>query len=843
MLRLILRQTIAHRARLALTGIAVMLGVTFVTGALVLTDTATRAFDAQFARAASGVDLTVRDAVAFDAAMGVEVTRDPLPAEVVDRVRATSGVDQAVPVSRGSGLIVAGGEAIVPHGPTILSSWVPRPMGAYTLREGHAPRGSGEVVLDSATAKAHHLSIGDVVTVQSERTAALRVVGVAGFGDEDGVPDATLALVSGPTAQRLLALGRGVSEIAVTAVDDVTTTDLRERLSTALGAGTEVAASRDTAAAAADAAKTQLSYIKVMLLVLAGAALVIGAFLIANTFSIVVTQRTRELAVLRAAGATGRQVVASVLGEALALGVVGAVAGVGLGVVAALGLRELVTSFGVAVPDSDLVVSGRTLVVALVIGVVVTVAAATGPSRRAARTSPVAAMRSTEHTETTGRVRTILGSAAAVLAVLATCAGLLGKGSVSLVGLAATGAVVASVALGPVLVPGLVRVLGRPLAAAGVPGAMARQSASRSPRRVASTVSALGLSLALVAFITVLGASIKDSVRSSYSEAVSADLTVESARDEMLGGLVPAVHDRVSAVEGVATVSRIRYGHWKDGGTTRALTAVDPGTLPAVTDLSMVAGRMSHLDHGGVVLAEGTAAKRGVGVGDRLTMTFSRTGPRHLRVVGLLEDADAQALATDYIIGLDTYRRLYSERMDASVFVDVDDGASVADVRRGIRQALAAFPTAEVRDQAAAVDGRTAMVDQVLGLVSVLLLFTVMIATLGITNTLALSIVERTREIGTLRAVGMTRRQLRGMVRAEALVAAMAALVVGTVLGAGYAVAAAYAIGRSTPVSVVVPVGSLLLVLLVAAVAGLAAGLAPARRAARLDVLSAIATE
>ena len=842
MLTLILKQTLARRARLALTGLAVTLGVAFVTGALVLTDTAQSAFDKQFARASSGVDLTVRDAVAFDAAMGVEVTRDPLPPTVVDQVRGTDGVEQATPVAKGSGLLVADGDPIVPKGPSMLSSWAPPPVGAFTLRDGRAPQGAGEVVLDTATATSHDINLGDTVAVQSERSADLEVVGLVGFGEEDGIPNTTVALVATGTAQRLLDLGNGVSEVAVVADDSVTADELRDRLAADLKGGTEVAASRDTAAAAADAAKTQLAYIKVMLLILGGAALLIGGFLIANTFSIVVTQRTRELAVLRAAGASGRQVVGSVLGEATVVGLLGTAVGVGTGVAMAAGLREVVGAFGVAVPDGALIVSPPTVLVAATVGLLVTAVAALGPSRRAARISPVAAMRATEEVEAASRTRRVLGAVATAGAALAMVAGL-ARGDVVLVGLAAVAAVVGLVVLGPVLVPVLVRVLGRPLAASGVPGALARQAASRSPRRVASTVTALALSLGLIAFMSVLGATIKESVRSSYSEAVSADLTVESARDEMLGGLVPMVHHHLGTVDGVEAVSRIRYGHWKDGTATRALTAVDPSTLPAVTDLDLTQGRLADLRGGGVVLAERAAAAHGVDVGDRLAMTFARTGKQQVEVVGLLEDADAQALSTDYIVSLDTYARMFSERMDASVFVDVADDASVAEVQDDIEEALADFPTAEVRDQAAAVDGRTVMIDQVLGMVTVLLLFTVLIAMLGITNTLALSIVERTREIGMLRAVGMTRRQLRQMVRGEALMVAAAALVSGTALGTGFAVAAATAIGRDNPVTLAVPVGSLLAVLVIAAIVGVLAGLPPARRAAKLDVLTAIATE
>jgi putative ABC transport system permease protein len=843
MLSLLWKQTLARRARLALTGIAVTLGVTFVTGALVLTDTAQRAFDDQFGRATAGVDLTVRDAVAFDSAMGVEVARDPLEPTVLDTVREIDGVATAEPVVKGSGLISTDGDTIVPSGPSVLSSWLEAPLGAFTLREGRAPTGAADVVLDVSTAHDHRINVGDRVTITAEQSRVLTVVGLAGFGDADGLPNSTVALVNTVTAQQLLDMDTGVSEIAVILEQDARTATVQGDLSSRLGEGLEVASSRDIAAASVDSAKTQLAYIEITLLALAGAALLIGAFLIGNTFAIVVSQRTRELAVLRAAGATGRQVVTSVLGEAVVVGLLGSLAGTGLGVVAALGLRALVSSLGVAVPESGLVVLPRTVLLGVLVGVLVTVLAAVGPSRRAARVSPVTGMRSSEESTAGGRGRRILGAGTAVLALSGTAVGLTAAGSPILVGGAAVAAVFALVAWGPLLVPRLVRTAGRLLASAGVPGTLARESGARSPRRIASTVTALALSLALISFMAVLGATVRSSVAASYQETIAADLVVESARNEMLGGLPPVAHHHIQDLPEVETVSRLRYGHWKDGTTTRALTAVDPATLPQVTDLDMVDGELADLGGDGILLAEGTATARRLEVGDPMTMTFSRTGTRKLTVVGLVDDADAQALSTDYLISLDTYARLFSERMDASLFVTVAENTTLRAAQAALEDALAGIPTAEVRDQAAAVDGRTTMIDQVIGLVSALLLFTVLIAMLGITNTLALSIVERTREIGMLRAVGMTRRQVRRMVRAEAVLVAAAALVIGGVLGVGYAVATATAIGRTTPVTLTVPTGTLLGVLLLAAGVGVLAGIAPARRAAKLDVLTAIAAE
>lgn len=839
MWHLTLAQARAHRARLALTLVAVVLGVTFVTGSLALTDTSQRLFEDQFRTATAGVDLTIRDSAAFDSAMGVEVERDPLPAGIVDTVRGVDGVADAAASAVGQGLLEVDGRPAVPAGPSVLSSWSPAPFGAFDVREGTEPTEDGDVVLDVATARTYGVSVGDRVTVRADRTGTLRVVGLAGFGTQDGLADSTVALVTLPTAQRLLGLGDEVTQVQVVAAEGVAPTDLQEAVGRRIGTACDVATAQDTVSAGADAARSRLAMIRVMLLSMAGAALLVGGFLIANTFSIVVSQRSRELALLRAVGATARQLRTSVLGEALVLGAVGSAIGTVLGVAAGYGLRGVAASFGVALPDGGLVVAPRTLLVSLGVGVVVTVLSAVGPARRAARVAPVEALRESR-TAAPSRRRVAAGAVAASVAVAAVGAALGGAG-VALVAVGAVAVLVALVLLGPALAPSLARVVGRPLGAAGVTGRLARESAARAPRRTAATTTALAVGLALVAFMTILGQSVKASSAGTYQDVVSADLVVESARAEMLGGLSHDVHHAVEDVPEVAVVSRVRYGHWKDAGATSALTAVEPETLGEVASVDMVAGSIDALADGGVVVAADEAAERGVEVGDMLTMTFARTGDQDLEVVGLVDERDAQALATGYLVSMETYAEHFTEDVDASLLVALADGVSVADGERAVADALTGFPTAAVRDLAAVAQARAAAVDEILGLVTVLLLLAVAIALLGITNTLALSIVERTREIGLLRSVGTTRRQVAWMVRWEAVLVAVLAVVVGVALGAGLGAAGVRALSGSDPVAVSWPVGRLALLVLVATAAGLLAGALPARRASRIGVLAAVA--
>jgi putative ABC transport system permease protein len=849
--RVALKGLLSRKLRLLLTVAAIVLGVAFVTGSLVLTDTSSRIYDDLFTETAAGVDLVVRQAAEFESAMGVEVEHDPLPLSVVDTIRDIDGVAGAEGAVKGQALLaVPGGDAIVPRGTSIGASWLDPPYGAFAIRDGRSPAGEGEVVIDAATAAGNGWAVGDQVTVQAHAAPeTFEIVGIAGFGERDGVPGSTVALFDLPLAQRLLDITDGVSEVLVVADNDVPATTLRDQLTDTLGGDLAVTTSQDTAAASAAAAKDQLGFLRIMLIVLAITALLVGSFLIANTFAIVVGQRTSEFAMLRAIGATTRQVRAAVLTEALVLGIVASALGTVLGVGAATGLRALTAAFGVALPEGPLIVTGRTILAGLVIGVVVTVLAAFGPARRASRITPVEAMRTAASPQQVSLRRRVIGGVVAtaglvLLAVIVTgiIPSLSLSLSLSLLGVAGLLCLTALAILAPVFAGRLAGIVGRPLARTGVPGRCGRDAASRAPRRTAATSVALALGLAVVAFMTVLAGSLKASITNGYDEAIRADYVIESSRNEMLGGLSPHLYHHLSELPEVGAITRMRFGHWHDAGATEALTAVDPATLTRIAELDMVVGELGALDAGGVILAQRAAEARGLNVGDELVMTFARTGDQSLPIIGLLEDGDEWAVSTSFLVGLDTYATHFTEDVDATVMVQLADGVSAQQGERAIRDALADFPTATVRNLEEARLHRTQQIDLILGLVTVLLLLAVGIALLGITNTLALSIVERTREIGLLRAVGMTRRQVGAMIRWEALLVAVLGGVLGIAFGVAFGWVAVRALAnQGTTIQLAVPGIQLLAYLGIAGIAGLLAGVVPARRAANLDVLQAIA--
>lgn len=844
MWRTTLRGLLTHKLRLALSGLAIVLGVAFVSGTMIFTDTLSRTFTNLFQSTSSDVSVTPATAfeVGFEAPGG---SASYVPSSLVDRITAVDGVAAAEGYVQTEGVYVLdkAGEVLDTGGaPGIGVSWFEdQDLSPSTLTEGRAPQGEGEVALDSGTVEETGYEVGDTVALLTPgpRLEA-EVVGVFSFGDSGGLAGASLTAFDLETAQALLGAGDGLTGIDVLAADGRSDEQVRDAVAAELGRDFEVKTAAETADELTESLEEGLSFINVFLLVFAGVALFVGSFIILNTFSMLVAQRTRELALLRALGASRGQVTRSVLLEALVLGLLGATVGLGAGFGIASGLRALFGRFGLTL-DGNLVLDATTVAWSYAVGVVVTLLAAYLPARRAAKTPPVAAMRD-DHVavEKSLRRRTVAGAALAVLGAGALVAGSLtddGSDAASLVGLGSVALVLAAIALSPVLARPFVRVVGAVLPRIwGTTGKLARENAMRNPRRTAATASALMVGLALVSAFTIIGASTNASIDKLVGSALSADFVVSTAVGQPF---TPQVAEDLRDVDGVEAVMQERFGAAQFDGTESFFAAVDGQTLDRTLQLDYAAGGTDGLQDDGLLVDEPTAESRGLSVGD-VVPTVLPTGDRvDLTVGGVF--ATNQAVGP-YVMSLETHAATGGIPLDRYVYVDVADDADLAAVRAQMTDAVAAYPVVDLKDQEEFAEEQRGQVAQLLLLINALLVLSVIIAVLGIVNTLALSVIERTREIGLLRAVGLSRSQLRRMVRLESVVISVYGAALGLVLGTVFGVSLARALSGQGIEVLVVPGGRLAAFLLVGAVIGVLAAVWPARRAAKLQVLDAIAT-
>ncbi|HUQ40145.1 MAG TPA: ABC transporter permease [Acidimicrobiales bacterium] len=851
MWRATVKGLIAHKLRLALTALSVVLGVSFVTGTYVLTDTLGAFFDGAFAEATAGTDVLVQSAAGTDD--DTPDALEPVDESVLTTVQGVDGVRVAEGMVGGFAQMVGrDGKPIGGQGPPTLGfSWGPTTeLYPLTIHAGTKPDAPGEVAIDAATARKQHFGVGDRIKILFTGPAEeFTVSAIVGFGKSDNLGGATIAAFTLADAQRVVGQRGKYDQIGIVADDGASVDALVQRLEGALPDDIEARRGEEVAADEADQIKGQINFLGTALRFFAGIALFVGAFIIANTFSIIVAQRTKELALLRALGASGRQVLGSVLGEALAIGVAASIAGIGLGLLVGAGLRALFQTIagGGNLPGASILLLPRTVVVGLVVGTGTTLVSAIAPARRASRLSPVAAMR--EDWSTAGEAGLSVLRLVGVAVALAAGGALLGRGlfgsdvalRFAIIGAGAL-LVFVGVALGSALVTRpLTGVIGAPMARiGGVAGRLARQNAARNPKRTAATAAALMVGLGMVSAITVMGSSIKTSLNKVIDEAFSADLTV-TPKGNQEGVFSPEVAERVRKVEGVDQVVSLRFGTFQAEGRRRFLISPSERGLASVLDLDVQQGSVDALADGGVLLHEDIAGKRGLGVGDTLRMDLP-TGPIDVNVDGIFRDR--RVLDTSYLLSRRDYERGFTEQNDGVLLVDVAEGREVAAAGRQITKGLEDdFPNVQVRDQEAFKEEASANVNQILALVSALLLLAVIIALLGIANTLALSIFERTRELGLLRAVGMSRRQTRRMVRAESVIVAVLGAVLGIVVGVGFGILIVRALYDEGIRQLTVPAGQLVVLIVAAAVAGILAAIFPARRAARLDILQAIASD
>ncbi|HEY0905029.1 MAG TPA: FtsX-like permease family protein [Marmoricola sp.] len=844
MLRVSLRNLLVSKLRLLLTVLAVTIGVTFVSGTFVLSDTMVKAFDQLYGGLTSGTDVVVKSEAAYDADIAVTGGQvKPMDEAVVAQVARVPGVEVAEGGVFGFALILdKDGDPVQPGGaPTLGTSLVEdsRLAGEVTLRAGRMPSGGDEVAVDARTAQKVGYRLGDRVDiVLQDGRQTFTLVAIIGFGETDSILGATMAGFDLPTAQDVLGKEGVVDQVDVLAGQGVTARELRDRVADALPPGVEALTGEQVAADGTAAVRDSMGVFTTVLLVFAGISVVVGSFVIWNTFSVLVAQRRREVALLRAVGATRRQVLTGVLLEAALVGLVAGVVGLLLGVGLAAGIRSLLTLVGVELPTTSPALEPRTVVAALAVGLMVTMVAAVAPAWSATRVAPMEALRNADPANVAiGRTRRVVG-------VGLTSVGVGGLVASAVAGdrrwstiLATVTTFAGFVVVGPVLVRGLARLAdhGR----RGGRGRMAARNLARNARRSAATALALTIGLTVVAAVAVTAASLKDSVSDAVTGGNRADLVLEPLGTGI--GVSRSVAELLRARDDVTDVVELRETAAQVNGRSSFVTAMDTAGLDRVIDLGIETGSVDRLAPGSVLVSTTAAEDLGLGTGDPVTITFPETGDRQLRVAGTF--SRGALINATYVLALPEFDANVSSKLDGAILVNVAAGADPAAAKAAIEAAVQDYPNVTVNDSADITRNAQDSVDQLLGIVSAMLFLAVLVAILGVVNTLALSVMERTRELGLLRAVGATRRQVRAVVRRESLLMALLGAVTGIVLGTMAGIALSRALVAEGITTVAVPAGTLAIYLVVAIGVGLLAAIGPARRASKVDILRAVTAD
>jgi putative ABC transport system permease protein len=848
MLQTALRNLLGHKLRLFTTGLAVTLGVAFIAGTLVLTDTIQKTFDDLFADVYESTDAMVRAEASFEDPNGFGDLRGKVDTALLDEVAAVDGVAEVAPDVFGIAQVVdRDGEPIGNPGngpPTLATGWPEGELNPWTLVAGGPPSGDRDVVLDAGVADDADVTVGDPVTVLVKGAPVeATVAGIARVGASDSPGGATFAMFDDDVALELVGEPGKLDSISVAGEEGLSQQELVDRIARIVPDGVEVVTGATVTEENQDALREGLSFFNTFMLIFAIIALLVGGFIIFNTFFITVAQRTREHALLRAIGATRRQVLSAVLVEALGVGVLASLLGVAAGIPLAMGLKALIAGFGFELPAGGVVLTAGSALVAFASGVVVTVVAAWSPSRKAAKAPPVAAMRDVAVGSTGygSRQRIYVGFAILALGIAALLYGLLGDpgSALAIVGLGALLVFFAVTVLGRTVALPLSRFLGWPLPRLrGVAGHLARENAMRNPKRTAATASALMIGVGLVTFITIFAASTKASFSETIDDAFSGDFIVTAGTG--MAGVSPEFTERVSELPEIEAAGGVRAGLAEINGDPDSLIGASPGALE-IFDVDPVAGAPDDLDATSIAVSDDLADDEGLEIGDTVPVDFTATGAQDLTI--RLVYGRTPGIENEWIVSTEAFEANYPDQVDVQVFVKKAEGVPASEALAAVEGVADDFPGANVLDQTEYKEEQLGFVDQILGLVYALLALAILIALLGIANTLALSIVERTRELGVLRAVGMTRRQLRSTIRWESVIIAVQGALLGLAIGIFFGWALVRAMRGEGLTVFSLPVTTLAIVVVLAALAGVVAAVLPARRAARLDVLKAVVTE
>jgi putative ABC transport system permease protein len=842
----------ARKVRALLTAFAVFLGVAFVAGSFVLTDTIFAAFDEIFNESLKGTSVVV------SAENPVEQESGEIPtisASLLPRVARTPGVREAAGAIFTPGAFFNAKNEKIGNkfAPKFISSTLRGQLESLNYVEGHRPRGPTEASLDKAAAESADLKIGEKImligqgNLETFRLVGLTQLGSASFGG------ASIAQVTLPVAQRLTHKRGRFDQISVAADDGVSAEALKRRIARKMPAGVRVETAQENADRGSEEIREGLGFLRTFLLVFGFIAVFVGSFLIFNTFSITVAQRVSEFGMLRTLGASRSQILTTVMVEAVAIGILGAVLGIGGGFVIAKAINALFEAFGIDLPTTSLVLETRTVVVALLVGVLVTLVSSLVPALRSTRVPPIAALHSFQPTPT--RRRRLVYLALSILLGLAglgaVLLGLFGSGSAGaragLMGGGAVAVVFAVSLFSPRLVPPLASVAGWPLERLRrLTGRLARENAQRNPSRTAVTAAALMIGVTLVAFVTVFAAGLKSTVAQVVDENFAGGLVIQNT--DGFSPIPNATAKAAARIPGVELVATVRGAEAKvlEGGQPGAKTRVNAPT-PDIGETVNVEWKqggpetLRNLTDSEAIVSDDFASSHGLALGDRFQLLTQARARPIFRVVGEFDSklgVLGNVLVTQRVMARD-----FRQTQDLTDFVKLEAGANAEGVQTLLTKGVeTAFPVAEVLNQQELKESREEQINGLVSLVYALLAFAVLISLFGIANTLALSIHERTRELGMLRAIGMSRRQVRTMIRYEAVITALIGGILGLILGLIFATLIAQPL-KDEGFTLSYPVGSLVVLLIAAALAGVLAAIQPARRASRLDVLQSLQYE
>ncbi|MCT9080051.1 ABC transporter permease [Streptomyces fulvoviolaceus] len=842
MFRTALRNVLAHKARLLMTVLAVMLGVAFVSGTLVFTNTLSNALQNSSAKGFDQVDVAVE--AKYQESKGDQVGKSPeLTQALLAKSEQVPGAASAIGVVSGftaiadkDGKLIGGG--FQSQGGNYWEAKDPR----YPLVSGHAPSGANEVAIDSETAERAGYKVGDTVRLSIDGPVLKpTVAGIFTTDDGNVAAGGSLALFDTATAQSLFGKAGTYDEIDVKAAAGTSQATLKAALDKALPADTvETTTGKQLADDQAEMISSSMSGLKQGLLVFAGIALFVGTFIIANTFTMLIAQRTKELALLRAVGASRKQVTRSVLIEAFVVGAVAAVTGLVAGIGIGAGLKSLIGMLGATVPDGPLVITPGTVGTALAVGILITMLAAWLPGRRAAKIPPVAAMSSVHAAATTKSLvlRNTLGAlfSGAGIAVVLAATSMSGSDGQAPMGIGAVLLIIGVFILTPLLSRPLIAAAAPFMRVFGISGKLARQNSVRNPRRTAATASALMIGLTLITGMTVMAGSLQKSIDKMASSAIKADYVVSMANGNSLS---PDVAEKLAKVDDVTASSPLRNAPSRIDGKTEYLTGVTGSTIGELTDLTVDSGAFK-VGGSQVVVDDDTAKSHGWKAGSRFTVNYEDGKKQQLTVAGVYEGNE---MIQGIILDNAALSPHETDPADMQVMVKTSDGASSA-TKDKLEKALGSNPAIKVQDKKDLSNEIAQMFTLVLNMLYGLLAMAVLVAVLGVINTLAMSVFERSQEIGMLRAIGLDRKGIKRMVRLESLVISLFGGVLGIGLGVFFGWAAGELVGSSMATyELVMPWARMAVFLLLAATVGVLAALWPARRAARLNMLTAIKSE